>query len=317
MSRKRDGSSFARSHVGLAGVLLVAMVAAGCSRVPRRLALEGRVTVDGVPLESGAMAWIPTEQTGGPTCGGSITAGRFSIPAPEGARVGEYRVEITASRPGDRADPADQRQQRELRSEGIGALMRLVDVHRKCENLIDWQKVNDYAKKSGQKMPSYPVIKVFVDEVIQTALAEQDRVHREEDKKRQSEIAEAHAAIGKLKEKLAEAEEQYKKQVSLLREREQAELADRTNIRVIAQGEMLRTLEKVCLAAAKFVQQLNERPASGTANDQLSIVQLSAEAMIKEIESELRKAEVETDRDDQGMIRGITRRTPRDDNGSV
>ena len=104
MSRKRDGSSFARSHVGLAGVLLVAMVAAGCSRVPRRLALEGRVTVDGVPLESGAMAWIPTEQTGGPTCGGSITAGRFSIPAPEGARVGEYRVEITASRPGDRAD---------------------------------------------------------------------------------------------------------------------------------------------------------------------------------------------------------------------
>jgi hypothetical protein len=50
------------------------------------------------------MAWIPTEQTGGPTCGGSITAGRFSIPAPEGARAGEYRVEITASRLSDRAD---------------------------------------------------------------------------------------------------------------------------------------------------------------------------------------------------------------------
>jgi hypothetical protein len=210
-----------------------------------------------------------------------------------------------------------QRQQRELRSEGIGALMRLVDVHRKCENLIDWQKVNDYAKKSGQKMPSYPVIKVFVDEVIETALAEQDRVHKEDDKKRQTEIAETHASVEKLKAKLVEAEERYLKQVSLLREKEQAELADRTNIRVIAQGEMLRTLENVCLAAAKFVQQLTEQSASGAANDQLLTIQNSAEAMMKEIESELRKSDIETDRDGQGMIRALTRRTPRDDNGSV
>ena len=210
-----------------------------------------------------------------------------------------------------------QRQQRELRSEGMGALMRLVDVHRKCENLIDWQKINDYAKKSGKKMPSYPAIKVFVDEVIETALAEQDRVHKEGDKKRQIEIAEAHAALEKLKEELAKAEERYQKQVSLLREKEQAELADRTNIKVIAQGEMLRTLEKVCLAAAKFVQQLTEQPASGAANDQLSIVQLSAEAMMKEIENELRKADIGTDRDDLGVIQGLTRRKPREDNGSV
>jgi hypothetical protein len=195
--------------------------------------------------------------------------------------------------------------------------MRLVDVHRKCENLIDWQKVNDYAKKSGQKMPSYPVIKVFVDEVIETALAEQDRVHKEDDKKRQTEIAETHASVEKLKAKLVEAEERYLKQVSLLREKEQAELADRTNIRVIAQGEMLRTLENVCLAAAKFVQQLTEQSASGAANDQLLTIQNSAEAMMKEIESELRKSDIETDRDGQGMIRALTRRTPRDDNGSV
>jgi hypothetical protein len=47
------------------------------------------------------MAWIPTAQTGGPTCGGSITGGRFSIPAAEGAREGEYRVEITATRQSD------------------------------------------------------------------------------------------------------------------------------------------------------------------------------------------------------------------------
>jgi hypothetical protein len=65
------------------------------------------------------------------------------------------------------------------------------------------------------------------------------------------------------------------------------------------------------------VQQLTEQPASGAANDQLSIVQLSAEAMMKEIESELRKADIGTDRDDLGAIQGLTRRTPREDNGSV
>jgi hypothetical protein len=93
-----------RWRLGFAAILLLTAAAGGCSRVPRRFALEGRVTVDGAPLESGTMAWIPTGQTGGPTCGGSITRGRFAIPAPEGAREGEYRVEITASRQSERAD---------------------------------------------------------------------------------------------------------------------------------------------------------------------------------------------------------------------
>ena len=96
--------SFIRWRLGFAAILLLGAIAVGCSRVPRRFALEGQVTVDGAPLESGSMAWIPTGQTGGPTCGGSITRGRFAIPAPEGAREGQYRVEITASRQSERAD---------------------------------------------------------------------------------------------------------------------------------------------------------------------------------------------------------------------
>lgn len=90
--------------LGCVTILVLAAAAMGCSRGPRRFALEGRVTVDGGPLESGAMAWIPTAQTGGPTCGGLITGGRFSIPAAEGAREGEYRVEITATRQSEQAD---------------------------------------------------------------------------------------------------------------------------------------------------------------------------------------------------------------------
>jgi hypothetical protein len=96
--------SFIRWRLGFAAVLLLGAMASGCSRVPRRFALEGQVTVDGAPLEAGAMAWIPMAGTVGPTCGGSIARGRFAIPASEGAREGEYRVEITASRQSERAD---------------------------------------------------------------------------------------------------------------------------------------------------------------------------------------------------------------------
>jgi hypothetical protein len=96
--------SIAHRRLGCFTILVLAAAAMGCSRGPRRFALEGRVTVDGGPLESGAMAWIPTAQTGGPTCGGSIAGGRFSIPAAEGAREGEYRIEITATRQSEKAD---------------------------------------------------------------------------------------------------------------------------------------------------------------------------------------------------------------------
>ena len=104
MSGHRALVSPLRWRLGFAAVLLLGAVAGGCSRVPRRFALEGKVTVDGVPLESGSMAWIPLAGTVAPTCGGSITRGRFSIPAPQGAREGQYRVEITATRQSERPD---------------------------------------------------------------------------------------------------------------------------------------------------------------------------------------------------------------------
>lgn len=82
------------------GVCLLAtclIAAAGCGGDGRH-ALEGTVTLDGQPLAEGQIAFVPQSGTGGPTAGGKIRQGRFSIAAKEGVLAGSFRVEITASR---------------------------------------------------------------------------------------------------------------------------------------------------------------------------------------------------------------------------
>jgi hypothetical protein len=58
-----------------------------------RKALYGNVTLDGAPLDKGAIEFHPVSE-GGAQSGGLIKAGRYSIPAHEGATPGEYRVVI-------------------------------------------------------------------------------------------------------------------------------------------------------------------------------------------------------------------------------
>jgi hypothetical protein len=70
----------------------------GCSPSGSRQALEGTVTVDGTPLPEGSIAFIPKGETKSPTCGGTISEGRFSILPTQGAGCGTFRVEITAIR---------------------------------------------------------------------------------------------------------------------------------------------------------------------------------------------------------------------------
>jgi hypothetical protein len=71
----------------------------GCGRGTDRIAVKGSVAVDGKPLESGSIRFVPDAGVQGPTAGGSIAAGRFEIPATDGPLAGIHRVEITASRP--------------------------------------------------------------------------------------------------------------------------------------------------------------------------------------------------------------------------
>ena len=71
---------------------------AGCGGSTDRQALQGTVTLDNGPLQQGSIRFIPQAGTGGPSAGGEIKGGRFSVEADKGVLRGSFRVEITASR---------------------------------------------------------------------------------------------------------------------------------------------------------------------------------------------------------------------------
>lgn len=71
---------------------------AGCGNSAGRQALQGSVTLDNAPLEQGTVRFIPVQGTNGPSAGGEIKKGEFSIAADKGVLCGSFRVEITASR---------------------------------------------------------------------------------------------------------------------------------------------------------------------------------------------------------------------------
>lgn len=77
--------------------LLVIVATCGCGGGPKRLPVEGTVTVDGQMLESGQFTLIPLEGTRGPTAGAEIVDGKFSIASNGGPLAGTFRVEIMAA----------------------------------------------------------------------------------------------------------------------------------------------------------------------------------------------------------------------------
>ena len=78
---------------------LVALCA-GCGKSDGvdRASVEGKVTLDGVAIEDGSIAFIPAGGNKGPTAGGVIRDGRYSIAGAHGPVLGRHRVEIHASR---------------------------------------------------------------------------------------------------------------------------------------------------------------------------------------------------------------------------
>lgn len=59
--------------------------------------VRGRVTLDGEPLALGAITLEPLAGSGGNVTGGLIRDGRYELTGPAAAKVGTYRVSITAS----------------------------------------------------------------------------------------------------------------------------------------------------------------------------------------------------------------------------
>jgi hypothetical protein len=84
-----------RRGVRFACGLFVLALLAGCGppNPLGRKAISGKVTLDGAPLEKGAIEFHPLVQAGVQS-GGMINGGAYSIPEHEGATVGKYRVAI-------------------------------------------------------------------------------------------------------------------------------------------------------------------------------------------------------------------------------
>ncbi|WP_435020147.1 hypothetical protein TA3x_001671 [Tundrisphaera sp. TA3] len=83
----------------------LAFLSVGCggeAGAPRQAA-SGTVTLDGKPLESGTITFIPTE--GGPGAFGTIQAGTYRFGTGDGPTAGRYAVEIVDVRPTGRTIP--------------------------------------------------------------------------------------------------------------------------------------------------------------------------------------------------------------------
>ena len=83
--------------VGIVAMLLAAFVSAiGCGSNDGRLPVSGTVTIDGAPLDGGAINFQPLPGSGGHSSGGSVQGGKFRIPADRGLPPGDYRITIVA-----------------------------------------------------------------------------------------------------------------------------------------------------------------------------------------------------------------------------
>ena len=60
--------------------------------------VSGNITLDGKPVEEGAITFVPIEGTQSPSAGSDILDGGYDVPREKGPKVGVYRVEIRAQR---------------------------------------------------------------------------------------------------------------------------------------------------------------------------------------------------------------------------
>ena len=80
-------------------ILLSALPLAGCQSGDSDLkrGVQGVVTLDGNPLPSGAITFIPVSH--GNSAGTTVTDGQYALDPQNGVLPGEYKVEIDSSQP--------------------------------------------------------------------------------------------------------------------------------------------------------------------------------------------------------------------------
>lgn len=79
--------------------VLIAMAAVGCGGggpPSGRLPISGEVTLDGQPLDQGAIQFEPTDKSSKLNAGGVIANGKYKIGSEQGLPPGKYKVSITS-----------------------------------------------------------------------------------------------------------------------------------------------------------------------------------------------------------------------------
>lgn len=90
------------------GLLVAAVIGGGCRESgPQRVSVSGTVTLDGHPLEEGAILFTPIDGTPGPKAAAAIVDGQFHLDTESGPPVGRLRVAITNQRPPQYLGPYD------------------------------------------------------------------------------------------------------------------------------------------------------------------------------------------------------------------
>jgi hypothetical protein len=90
--RWRFGPSPTVVRLAAAGLVLLV----GCGPRSDRLAITGKVTLDGVPLDKGSIRFTSLGDEKLSVSGALIQDGRYNIPEEKGLRLGTYRVQINS-----------------------------------------------------------------------------------------------------------------------------------------------------------------------------------------------------------------------------
>ncbi len=91
-----------------AGILLAALIAAGCSNShDGRLEISGTVKLRGEAIKDGAIVLLEPLEEQGTAANATVTGGAFSIPKLSGLKPGKYLVRITAGDGKTAVNPVD------------------------------------------------------------------------------------------------------------------------------------------------------------------------------------------------------------------
>jgi hypothetical protein len=91
--RKATNEFPQHKHIAIVGLALLPLLI-GCGRSDNRAEVSGTIRLNGEPLATGTISFVPMEGTTGPSSGGHIIDGEYHVPGQNGVAVGKNRVSI-------------------------------------------------------------------------------------------------------------------------------------------------------------------------------------------------------------------------------